>query len=395
LQQRSCELLALVRDDDLVEYVLSPMPAFAEAVQQNNPLIQRLKFQSNSRAVTREQLEQAAKSPGGILAHGSSMARGSIGIRTDQDNNALEDNNVLPSPVPAPPNLVTANNGASDSDSGSDSDDAAAMGGRPAFGAGDPPGENPKDLWQQLCIMPQGKFFNSNSLALELKHEYVQDVGRITVMFINNSQAPIGNIRVTMPEVPQLRLQGFNEPPPQLGPGQRAPHYVQVQCVQPFLQPARYLVEYSDGPGRPPTQVPMMLPAVLTKYMSPAEVNMQQFREHFEGLAGAPRENAILGQAKVPPNQWPNYLTKGFNLHMLRESNPAQAFAAGTLHTATPDPSQQGKNMTVPVMLRLEYDNGRNMVRLTVRSPHGEVTGPFSKIVETYLVVPAQPNGVS
>jgi hypothetical protein len=367
------------------------MPVYAEAVQQNNPLIQRLKVTGNSRAVTREKLELASASEGGLLKQGRNMAKG-IGIRSDMESNDIEETNQIPSPVVAPPNLVTANNGVSDSES-SDSEDAVAIGG-PESGAGHP-SQNPTDLWEQLCIMPQGKFYHSNNLVLELKHEYTEDVGRITIMFTNQSQAPIGNIRVIMPEAPQLRLQGFNEPPPQLGPGQCMPHYVQVQCVQPFLQPARYLVEYSDGPGRPPTQLPLMLPAVLTKYMSPAEVQIQQFRQYFEGLTGPPRENVVVGQAKVPPNQWPNYLTKGFNLHMLRESTPAQAFAAGTLHTATPDASQPGKNMTVPVMLRLEYDNGRNMVRLTVRSPHGEVTGPVSKIVETYLITPAQPNGVS
>merc|ERR1719221_1970962 len=127
--------------------------------------------------------------------------------------------------------------------------------------------------------------------------------------------------------------------------------------------------------------------------MSPAEVNMQQFRQYFEGLAGPPRENVVVGQAKVPPNQWPNYLTKGFNLHMLRESTPAQAFAAGTLNTGTPDPSQAGKMMTVPVMVRLEYDASRNAVRIGVRTSDGETTRSLSKIIETYLVVPAVQNG--
>ena len=98
---------------------------------------------------------------------------------------------------------------------------------------------------------------------------------------------------------------------------------------------------------------------------------------------------------------------QGFNLFLLPESGPTAAFAAGqwdaslclgtwlvggTLHTATPDPSQPGKMMTVPILVlltcwgvgnwsmfefnvwqvRLEYDGGRQMVRLTVRTQHGE-----------------------
>merc|ERR1712203_595077 len=98
--------------------------------------------------------------------------------------------------------------------------------------------------------------------------------------------------------------------------------------------------------------------------------------------AGPPQESQVIGQAKVDPNTWPNYITKGFNLHLLRESTPAQAFAAG-------------KMMTVPVMVRLEYDASRNAVRIGVRTSDGETTRSLSKIIETYLVVPSQQNGSS
>merc|ERR1712032_974688 len=163
--------------------------------------------------------------------------------------------------------------------------------------------------------------------------------------------------------------------------------------MRPFLQPTKYLVEYCEHPGQPPIQLPFMLPAIMTKFITPAEMPMPQFRQFFEGFAGPPRENQIVGQAKVNPNQWPNFITKGFNLFMLPESNPSGVFAAGTFNTGTPDASQQGKMMTVPCMVRLEYDANRNMVRLVVRTSDGEVTKSLSKIMETYLIVPAPQNG--
>lgn len=73
---------------------------------------------------------------------------------------------------------------------------------------------------------------------------------------------------------------------------------------------------------------------------------------------------------------------------MLQESNQTTAFAAGTFHTATPDPSNAGKMMAVPCMVRLDFQPERRMIKITVRSPHGEVTGPLVKILETYLSTP-------
>jgi AP-2 complex subunit alpha len=75
LQQRACELSHLITNEELFESVLAVMPAYTDAVQQNNPLIQRLKFHSKNRAHTRSQLEDAAKSEGGIYKPGAGKKR--------------------------------------------------------------------------------------------------------------------------------------------------------------------------------------------------------------------------------------------------------------------------------------------------------------------------------
>lgn len=375
LQQRSCEMLQLLRDEEFLDHVLCPMPPYADRVQMNNPLIQRLKFQSKNRAMTRAQLEEAAKSEGGVYKPGSNTSGRGLSREDGDFGDGL-----------GMPGGGGRRSGGNESDSDSSDSSGSGRGGSPKGGAG----QRPNELWQQLCIMPQGRFYSSRSLVLELKQEYQGGQGKITIMFMNQSQEPIGNIRVQLPEVPFMRIQQFSEPPQMLAPGQQAPHHIQVMCMKPFLQPAKYLLEYREARGEA-MQCPFMLPAVMTKFVTPTEVQMQQFQQFFESMAGPPKENVVMGQAKVPPNEWPNYLTKGFNLFMLRESNAQNTFAAGTLNTGTPDPNQQGKMMTIPVLVRLEYNPPQNMVRMTTRTQHPEVTQALAKIMETYLVVPGAP----
>merc|ERR1712066_229982 len=107
-------------------------------------------------------------------------------------------------------------------------------------------------------------------------------------MFSNAAQTPIGNIRVMIPEVPYMLSRAVSAAPASLGPGQQAPHHVEVRCMSPFLQPAKYLVEYCEHPGQPPIQLPFMLPAILTKFVTPAEMPLEQFRHFFESFAGPP-----------------------------------------------------------------------------------------------------------
>jgi len=385
LQQRAIELIYLCKDEDLLDQVLCPMPPYADHVQQNNPLIQRLKFQSKSRAATRAQLEEAAKSEGGIYK----QAVGTRASRADSGEGPTMQ--PLDRGASAAPSR-TSSRPASESGSESESSEEGTNGqAEPApNGAGAAGSTNPMELWQQLCILPQGRFYTSPDLVLELKHEYNAATGRITIMFINASREPIGDLRVHMPEVPVLQTQQFSEVPTTLAPGQQVPHMIQVQCMRPFLQPAKYLVEYTSGGQR--QKLPLMLPAVMTKFVAPAPVQMQQFRQFFESLGGPPKEVVAIGKAKIPSDQWMNFLSKGLNMFVLPESSPAASFAAGTLNTATPDPSQPGKMMTVPVLVRLEYDAGRQLVRLAVRTQHGEVSSALAKIVETYLLIPGPPN---
>lgn len=375
LQQRACELMQLTKDEDLFENVLAVMPVYNETVQSNNPLIQRLKFQHKSRAHTRAQLEQAAKSEGGMYKPGV----GKKSLTGEDGQLALGDNGQLALGDMSRGSRGNANADGSESESESEESNEEGEGGtKGASGA--------KDMWKQLCIMPQGSFFASNNLSLDLKQEYNQAQGKIQILW--RCKEPISNIRAMVSEVPHMRFKQDNQAPTSLRPGQQEVHYLQVQCLRPFLQPANYLVEYTDSRGKL-ERLPLMLPAVMTKFCVPAEMQMDPFRQHFEGFSGPNQEGSVVGTAKVPPAQWPNYIGKGFNLFLLQESNQTSAFAAGTFHTATPDPSNSGKMMVVPCLVRLDFQAQRRMIKITVRSQHAEVTQPLLKIMETYLCEPS------
>lgn len=412
LQMRSCELMQLAKDEDDLEEVLMQMPQYAESVQRNNPLIQRLKFQNRSRAHTRAQLEAAAKSEGGVYKTVAGQASAKDGQAGGAGSGALAIENIPGGASSARsqgqgqqaqgrmlaladgPTTPARGNESESSGSGSDSDDddVALPGARGDHGLGAPPrGQGPNELLHQLGLMPTGKLFVSNVLGLEMKQEYRLSMGYLTINYTNHSREPINQIRVQIPEVPFMRIQTHTEVPTSLQPGQQGQHLVQVQCMRPFISPVKYFVEFTGSSGL--QQLPLMLPAFITKFITPTEVQLDQFKSFFESVGGPPREVVVVSKAKQQPNQWPNYLTKGFNLFMLRESNPSCAFGAGTLNTGTADPSKPGTMFTVPVLVRLEYDASLQRVRLTVRTQHGEVSSALAKVIGNYLLMPPAEQG--
>jgi len=393
LQQRTCELLHLVKDDDLLESVLTVMPSYSEAIQQNNPLIQRLKFQSKSRAQTRDVLEVAAKSEGGIFKPGTSLKKGAFSDVESSPERSHATARELGG-IGRPRGSAEVSGSESDSGSETESDEEPHRNGGANSQSS---GGTPRDLWTQLCILPSnepGGFFQSGALCLDLRQEYNQAQGRLTIRFSNKSREAIGNIRVILADAPFMRFRQASQPPSSLQSGQTAEHLVEAQCLAPFLQPAKYLVEYVEGGHNGQTrQLPLMLPAILTKFVAPTELPMPQFMHYFEEMAGPPRENQLVSPAKVSPDQWPQYLAKGFNLHIIAGSNASSCCAAGTFHTGTPNPQDPGKMMTVPCMVKLDFDPGRQLVRMIVRSSHADVTAGLSKVMESYLLGPAPSNG--
>merc|ERR1712196_353362 len=127
-------------------------------------------------------------------------------------------------------------------------------------------------------------------------------VGRIAINFVNRSANPIDQIQVQIPEVPFLRLQA-SQPPVRLEPGGQGTHFLQVELLQPFLQPPKYLVQFVAAGQRQPSQLPLTLPCILTKFILPAELSNQQFAQYFQDMQGPQRESQMTAVVKTPPAQ--------------------------------------------------------------------------------------------
>eukprot|EP00811_Abedinium_folium_P007046 NODE_164_length_3484_cov_7.370569.p1 GENE.NODE_164_length_3484_cov_7.370569~~NODE_164_length_3484_cov_7.370569.p1 ORF type:complete len:1045 (-),score=321.61 NODE_164_length_3484_cov_7.370569:188-3322(-) len=380
LQQRACELLQLGRDEDLLESVLMVMPRYAERVLLDNPLVRRLKFQQKSRAHTRAQLEEAEKSEGGMYKAAAPPGKDrGIMLDPDEKGGTMQDGALTMPDGKGDGNRGNSGGGVSEESSSGSEDSSVDE---------DDPEQSRRELWLKLCIFPQGRYCTTRSLTLEVKQEYSASQGRMMIMLMNRSQAPLRNITITAPDMPFMRFQA-PEPTATLRPDEQAFQTLQFQCMAPFSQPATLCVKFWENTANSPMTLMLALPAIMTKFIVPAELNMQQFMQYFVMMEGPPRENQIVAEARVPPSQWRNYLSKGFGLHVLPESTESTTAAAGTFHTGTQDVS--GKQLTFPCLTRLDFEPARRLTRVTVRSQHGEVTAALSTILATHLLVSPGP----
>ncbi|CEM38603.1 unnamed protein product [Vitrella brassicaformis CCMP3155] len=437
LQQRAVELYRLCNESTAtMENVLAMMPVFSEKIQSNNPLIRRMKQASKSRAAPRQQLEEAAKTEGVLFKTGVGPAAKAEedddheeeeeeeqdernGRRDEHDEDEEEDEEEEEE------DEEEEEEEEEDRRNGPRSRGAAGGGGRgrgeadsgPAGGGLQLPPTAPGDIqgmWKNLCITPQGPMFQSNSLVIQLRHEYRLNQGRIAINYANKSPNVVVQFpSVTISEAPFMRHQA-SKPPDVLRPGETYTHQVMVDCLQPYLNPPKYIVNcVLQTPQGPPSNqnLPFTLPVCLTKFFSPASLSAEQFTSYWESMSGPGREMQLMGPlasgfvadvqraAGAPQQLSPQaimqrfnaYLSQGFNLAIIPLSNaPGVLFGAATFHTGTPQPNDPSKKVVVACMMKLELDPSRMMARLTARTAHPQVTTSFAQILAAYFITPQQ-----
>jgi len=355
-QQRCCEYIKL-EATTAGEQVLAMMPPFPD---RDNPLIRRLKKDKGGRAQTRQELEEAAKSEGGIYKVGSMPS----GSRSLFDTPLEEDVVVRNAQVSKGKDTKKKTKSASSSSSAESSSDESSSG-------AEEPAKPPKQLWSDLCVKTQGQLYVSSHLNIQLKHEYQKSRGRLAIQLKNLTDETIKDLRITIPDVSALKIQS-SEVPTKLEPKEAAMQYLQVDCIEPFLQPAKYLVQFRIG-TQSPIQLPLTLPIIMTKFMTPADMPYSQMVQYFGGMQ---HEQQITSEMRVPASQWPEIL-KALRQHPREEAGSPITMCASTFNSET----QQ-----IAVVTKLEQ--AQKQGRITVRSTLLPVSQTLAQIAASYLFLP-------
>jgi len=358
-QQRCCEYIKL-EATTAGEQVLAMMPPFPD---RDNPLIRRLKKDKGGRAQTRQELEEAAKSEGGIYKVGTNPT----GPRSLFDQPLEEDVIARNASVTKKESTRRKQEYQQESASSSSSEESSSSESEASEEEAPKP---PKTLWSELCVKTQGPLYVSKNLNIQLKHEYQKSRGRLAIQLKNSSSEPITDLHISIPEISALKIQS-SEVPTKLAPKEAAMQYLQVDCLAPFLQPAKYLVKFNIASAQSPVALPLTLPIIMTKFMTAAEMPAAQMVQYFGGMQA---EQQITSDMRVPASQWTEVL-KVLRQHPAEDGSTMMC--ASTFNSAT----QQ-----IAVVGKLEQSKGQG--RITVRSTLLAVSQTLAQIAASYLFLP-------
>jgi len=144
------------------------------------------------------------------------------------------------------------------------------------------------------------------------------------------------------------------------------------------------MVQFSVPGKSEPVTLPLMLPAIMTKFMAPAQLAPAEFLQHWEATGG-PRETQNAGPASCEAREFAGQLSQGFNMHVV-EHVPTHTHGAGVFNAMAQVQGGAPQRMAVACMVRLEGSEANRTTRIVVRAQHPQVSQLLTQILSSYLI---------
>ena len=251
----------------------------------------------------------------------------------------------------------------------------------------------PKDVipamrkaFSNLCTSPSGVLFENALLQVGVKHEYVGAQGRISIFFGNLSKAPLTHFRAIVEESDHLRVQkqgtqGLLDDSEDGGctvaVRTQAKLLLLVEVQAPFddAPPMRIMFETEEGEVH---EYPLRLPIVATCFMEPVTLEPSAFMQRWKSLEGNDRECQEV--VKAPPSapsideeymdRVAKIITSGLKFGRCAGCDPTPWTVSGAATFRTAAKDQNGNNINVGCLVRVEANPQAGAFRVTTRTLH-------------------------
>lgn len=251
----------------------------------------------------------------------------------------------------------------------------------------------PKDVipamrkaFSNLCTSPSGVLFENSLLQVGVKHEYVGSQGRISVFFGNLSKTPLHHFRAVVDELDHLRIQTQGTQG-LLDNSEDGGCSVEVRTQAKLLLLVEVTAPFDDAPamrvmfeteGGELHEYPLRLPIVATCFMEPVTLEPSAFMQRWRSLEGQDREcqEIVKTPISAPPideeymKRIAHIITDGLQFGRCKGCDPTPWTVSGAATFRTGSKDDNGNNINVGCLVRVEANPQAGAFRVTTRTLH-------------------------
>eukprot|EP00485_Elphidium_margaritaceum_P005923 CAMPEP_0202695802 /NCGR_PEP_ID=MMETSP1385-20130828/9289_1 /ASSEMBLY_ACC=CAM_ASM_000861 /TAXON_ID=933848 /ORGANISM="Elphidium margaritaceum" /LENGTH=955 /DNA_ID=CAMNT_0049351879 /DNA_START=71 /DNA_END=2938 /DNA_ORIENTATION=- len=380
IQQRAIEysIMAQYDDQDLITQVWEAMPDFPE---RDSPLIKIINKQEVEvvATVTNKVFSGAFSDDDGNNDKGDDDDDDDSADEEDEDDDEEEEEEeeavAKPSqPTPQQPPAAAAAPQEADLLSSLFGDDMSGS----AIGGGGGGAGNAVILTQdrqkllKLLLQPAGVLFENDAVQIGVRSQVEIPGGLLKVMLYygNKGAAPIKVQSIQCTNAASLSGLQISFAPTafEISPKQQVQQQCKVQLNAPIAELPAIEVVFSNN-----SRLQCKFPVVASKFFKPHVFEPQQFKQRWVQLKNEQQQILQISH-DYDANKMRGILSNGMNMGLIAgvDQNPNNSIGCAVYHFAKK--KDDNNFVTMPVLMRLEFNAQNHAIRVTVRSPHQSTT---------------------
>lgn len=225
-----------------------------------------------------------------------------------------------------------------------------------------------KKWLMDLMVKPAGVLYQDSYVQIGVKLQFSGSSGQVRLFIGNRTNSPFNMLKVRVPPFDGLQAT-VGETPKVVGAKKQVQVPIDVECIKPYLKPAPLQISFLSFPENGHAYA-LHLPAFVTHFMEPTELDGNKFDSIWHSLAANPKQQSTAFNAGTTVDmaklQW---LVKSLGFGIIRNQGGLQC--AGTFRTATK--SSSGQPISIGCLLHLT-GSPSGEVSVDVRTKHGQVT---------------------
>merc|ERR1712048_1420254 len=237
----------------------------------------------------------------------------------------------------------------------------------------------------KLLLSPSGVLFENETIQIGFRSQVEMPGGvmKILLYFGNKSASNISVQSVACSNRASLGNFEINFNPKtfDISPKQQREQQCKVALNSPLSLLPKVKISFTSGSNS--YTLNCDFPVIATKFFKPHVFEPQQFKQRWQQLKNE-KQQIIQIKKDYDANKLRGILSNGMGMGLISgvDQNPNNAIGCSVYHFAKK--RDDNNFVTMPVLLRLEFNPQNSAIRITVRSPHLATT---SSVLAAFIAV--------
>ncbi|ETO12588.1 adaptor-related protein complex 2, alpha subunit, partial [Reticulomyxa filosa] len=230
-----------------------------------------------------------------------------------------------------------------------------------------------RKLWRKLFMLHSALLYEDSMLQIGIKSQIESETGvmRVILFYGNKSNSPIEAVSMDVKKVEGVELEISPTEPFDIDAQQQMQQKCRVSLLQPPAAVPSALISFTCKGEQ--YRIEAQFPAIVTKFFSAYPIEASQFRQRWEQVPKEEKQVIRITGDSVSSSDLKKILSDSLSIGLIEgiDKNPDNSVGCSRLTFAT---KKQGKNITFPVLLRVEFNEPKQALRVTARTPHEAAT---------------------